>query len=89
MPDAKRAPAPRRVYLIFYDERGTPDGPSDRAWVLVSAEGDGEARDDIRDGAYGGVYCFSYRVKKGDPELLVDERFEWNWWPDTGFSDEN
>jgi hypothetical protein len=51
--------------------------------VLVACSGgDREAR--TYAGDYGSMACYSY---KDDGKNLTDQRWEWDWHPETGFSD--
>lgn len=74
--------------FILYDSRAAVEGmDTDEASVLVCCESDEEARDYAGD--YGGMACWSYAREKqpDDTTHLVDERWEWNWFDDQGFSD--
>lgn len=69
-----------RTYIL-YDSRACA-GDTEDASVLVACESDEEAHS--YEGDYGAMACFSYAIKEtpgDDPNELVDERFEWNWYP--------
>lgn len=71
---------------ILYDGRACV-GFTDDATVLVSCDDDEEAR--TYAGNYGDMACYSYRVEKVQgkkPDELMDERWEWNWLANEGFS---
>ena len=71
----------QRQFLLFDDRAAGGDGTSD-ASVLVSCDSNAEALD--YRGEYGGMACYSYAVEviPGKKiESLVDEKFEWNWFP--------
>lgn len=69
----------QKRFYILYDDRAAA-GDTDAAIVLDTARSEKEALK-LR-GDYGGMSCFSYEeVPNGDQIDLVDERFEWNWFP--------
>jgi len=70
-----------RVYLL-YDDRAARGVGTEDAIVFDCCTSDTEACE--AKGEYGGMACYSYLKKKksdGEPDELVDERFEWDWFP--------
>ena len=67
--------AEKRAYIL-YDSRAADGMGTDDASVLVACESNEEALS--YRGEYGGMACYSYRE---DGKNLVDEKFEWNWFP--------
>ena len=65
-----------RKYLLL-DDRASDVTGTDGANILVTCESNEEAKG--YKGDFGAMSCYSYAVKNGE---LVDERFEWNWFPD-------
>lgn len=61
---------------ILYDSRAADGSGTEDASVLVVCDDEKEALD--YRGDFGAMACYSYRV---DGDNLVDERFEWNWFP--------
>lgn len=61
---------------ILYDDRAAHGMGTEDASILEVCDSDEEACEAKDD--YGGMACYSYATK-GDQ--LVDERFEWNWFP--------
>lgn len=71
---------PRR--FILYDSRAADGVSTDDATIFMVCNSDAEAKK--ARGVYGGMACFSYAVKEtpaGHANQLVDERFEWSWYP--------
>ena len=64
-----------RQYILYDDRAAHGDGTED-ASVLVVCDDNEEALD--YRGDFGGMACYSYAV---DGKNLIDERFEWNWFP--------
>lgn len=70
----------KRQYIL-YDGRAS-FGDTFDASVFVACDSDEEACS--YKGDYGQMVCFSYAIKENpgdEPDELVDERFEWNWYP--------
>jgi len=73
----------RRVYIL-YDGRASDAMGTDEASVLVACESDEEALS--YRGEYGGMSCYSYDE---DGSNLINERFEWNWFPGDPIKDQS
>lgn len=69
-------PTEQRQYILYDDRAAAPGMGTENASVLVACDDNEEALS--YRGDYGGMACYSYRV---DGSNLVDERFEWNWFP--------
>lgn len=69
-----------RTFILFDDRAADGSGTED-ASVLMVCEDNEEALDCRGD--YGAMACYSYEVKKtpDQSDELVDEQFEWNWFP--------
>ena len=67
-----------RTYILYDDRAADGCGTGD-ASVLVVCESEKEAH--TYEGEFGGMACYSY-AEEG--KNLVDERFEWNWFPQSG-----
>jgi hypothetical protein len=68
--------------FILYDGRAADGSGTEDASVLVVCEDNEEALE--YRGDFGDMACYSYAVKKtpeGQHDELVDEQFEWNWFP--------
>lgn len=84
----------KRAMWILYDSRAAAGVGTEDAIVLVACHaGNGDPEKEARSygDMYGAMSCYSYVEKKtpGDaPDRLVDERWEWDWYPETGFTDE-
>ncbi|MCI0537689.1 MAG: hypothetical protein L0Z50_20945 [Verrucomicrobiales bacterium] len=65
-----------RKYVI-YDARACGGQGTDQARLCDVADSNTEARR-CHQGIYGAVACYSYRV---NGKKLVDERWEWDWFP--------
>jgi hypothetical protein len=68
--------AAKRTYIL-YDDRAADGHGTEDASVLVACQSNREARS--YRGDFGAMACYSYRTTAGGD--LVDERFEWNWFP--------
>jgi hypothetical protein len=64
-----------RVFILYDDRAADGEGTEDAA-VLVTCESNTEALG--YRGEFGAMACYSYFDEQND---LVDERFEWNWFP--------
>ena len=76
-----------RTHWILYDARACDGKGSGDASVLVTCGNDAEAR--TYAGDYGDMACYSYTPEEGHdsgPRTVFDERWEWNWLVDGGFS---
>ncbi len=67
-----------RIHWILYDGRACDGKGSGNASVLVFCDDDAEAR--TYAGDFGDMACYSYNEK------TQEERWEWNWLVDGGFS---
>lgn len=63
--------------FILYDSRACGAQGTEEASVLVACEDNKEARSYCGD--YGAMACYSYA--HGDSGTLIDEQWEWDWWP--------
>ena len=67
---------------MLFDDRAADGQGTENASVLVACEDEADALS-FR-GDFGGMACYSYKLE-ADPDgsnaKLVDERFEWNWFP--------
>ncbi len=70
-------PEEDRLYILYDSRAACPGSDTSEASILVVCEDDEDACS--FKGDFGGMACYSYR-KEGDNKL-VDERFEWNWFP--------
>lgn len=75
-----------RLYMLYDGRaiayRGTGK-ETDKALVIVTADSDKEAR---QDAVSQDVECACYSYRTGG-EFREDAQWEWDYWPDTGFSD--
>ena len=69
--------------FFLYDGRAA-GGDTDDAIIFVIEDSNRAARQEATEGGYGACCCYSYRMSAGE---AVDERWEWNWTPEHGFSD--
>lgn len=77
----------KREYLI-YDGRACASAGTDDALCMVFSGSEKAARKDAASGSWGAVACYSYATERKDgADWLIDERWEWDWWPYTGFTD--
>lgn len=65
-----------RLYIL-YDSRACGAQGTEDASVLEACEDDADARSACGD--YGAMACYSYA--HGPDSTLVDEKWEWDWWP--------
>jgi len=75
----------KRDMFVLWDARaaggvGTNDDPS----CLTASEDEKEVRDYAAEGHEGACSCYSY-VKNAE-DVMVDEQWEWDWFPGKGFS---
>ena len=73
---------------VLFDGRAMGASGTDDAWAHVLCKSDACARSYAGD--YGAMACYSYKVEKheGRADRLIDERWEWDWRPSSGFSDQ-
>lgn len=62
--------------FVLYDSRACGSQGTEEASVLVCCESNREAKSYKAD--FGAMACYSYRV---DGKNLVDEQWEWDWYP--------
>jgi hypothetical protein len=68
-----------RLYIL-YDSRACADQGTEDASVLEACEDDADAKSAC--GLYGAMACYSYA--HGPGSTLIDERWEWDYWPQAG-----
>ena len=66
-----------RIYIL-YDERACGNRGTEEAAVLVACDFVAEAQK--YRGTFGNMACYSYKRPKEKEKLLLDQRWEWDWY---------